>query len=167
ELRDGDLLRRREVRVRELLPLAERGVDDRESLDRHAVPPSLGIKKEKGRSRDVRTSLRRTYRSPAAVSAPRRSALSVATARVLPDRGPADDPESDRPLRRTTPDHRVGGSSFLDGATGARTSGRHRVFSCGASLLDEWRDFDQGLGATVRRMAQLGFLITSSSRTWV
>jgi len=40
ELRDGDLVGRREVGVRELLALAERGVDDRESLDRHAVPPS-------------------------------------------------------------------------------------------------------------------------------
>jgi len=76
----------------------------------------VGIENEKGRSRYVRTSLRRRYRSPAAVSAPRRSALSVATARVLPERGPDGDPETDRPLRRNTPGRRVGGSSFLDGA---------------------------------------------------
>ena len=37
----------------------------------------------------------------------------------------------------------------------------------GCSLADDARDFDQGLGVTVRRMAQLGFFVMSSSRTWV
>src|SRR5437867_6816358 len=39
ELRDGDLIRRREMSVRELLALTERGVDDREALERHADLP--------------------------------------------------------------------------------------------------------------------------------
>src|SRR5258708_24401305 len=79
QLRDGDLVRRREVRVRELLPLAERGIDDRESLDRHAVPPSLG-KEKPGRATCAPASDVR-IEATAAASPPRRRALSAATAR--------------------------------------------------------------------------------------
>src|SRR5258708_26451937 len=82
QLRDGDLVRRREVRVRELLPLTERGIDDRESLDRHAVPPSSGI--EKARRRAVGTSLRRPIRGPPPATVQARIAPSVAPARPLP-----------------------------------------------------------------------------------
>src|SRR2546425_5415609 len=112
QLRDGDLLRRREMRVRELLPLAERGVDDREALDRHArllahtvQPPSaqrLGAPRATEPLKKTRS-----HGSASRRGLPRRDSSPPSGGRTSPRsrNGP--------PTSAVAPWRRISGSSFL------------------------------------------------------